>query len=181
MLQENKTDGNLNNLPFFNQNGSHQSLHSILTKFGYDLKKKGGHCVKKLCSGEFSGLCVCAVSSCTGMSHSIGIDFDRGLIWDPAEKRAKKLDGHFFYNDLGCKKEDKLFVGALIPARKRQGSYNKWIGKKVWIEKDRKRKGDVLYVDKGVDHKGHGHILTVITEEGLYIVQTTANRLELCE
>ena len=91
------------------------------------------------------------------------------------------MDDIFFYDELGCKKEDTLFVGALIPARKWQGSYNKWIGKKVWIKKDREVKGDVIYVDKEVDHKGHGHMLSVIPEEGLEIVQITADRLEVCE
>ena len=180
-LEKDKNDGCFNNLPFFSKKNKEQSLHSILPEFGYVLKKMGMVSVDDLCSGKFIGLCVCAVSSYTGMSHSIGIDFDHGLIWDPAEKRAKKMNDLFFYDDLSCKKEVKLLVAALIPVIRGQGSYNKWIGKKVWIKKDREVKGDVIYVDKGVDSKGHGHMLAVIPEEGLEIVRIAANRLEVCE
>ena len=179
MLQENKTDGNLNNLPFFNQNGSHQSLHSILTKFGYDLKKKGGHSVKKLCSGEFSGLCVCAVNSCTGMSHSIGIDFDRGLVWDPVERKVRGLDESFFFDELSCNGESRILVVAVIPSRRRQGFGSNWIGKRVWIGQDKKSKGDVIYVDKGV--AGKGNVMAVLLEEKLEIILFTKDQLAIRE
>ena len=39
----------------------------------------------------------------------------------------------------------------------------------------------MIYVDKGVDSKGRGYMLAVIPEEGLEIVQITANLLEVCE
>ena len=112
-------------------------------------------------------------------SYSIGIDFDCGLVWDPVERKVRGLDESFFFDELSCNGESRILVVAVIPSRGRQGFCSNWIGKRVWIGQDKKSKGDVIYVDKGVS--GKGNVMAVLLEEKLEIILFTKDQLEIRE
>ena len=157
----------VHNIPFFMRDGDGTPLASLGKKFGFSLGRGGSANITDICSLEGKeGYFLCSVASKTsGLKHTIGIDYNRNLIWDPAESTALPITTSYFSALLEKEDTDSCIIRLVVVNLNRRKFFGmSWINKDVEYDSNEgKKHGTVKYFEK---EGGSRHPVAVISVDG---------------
>jgi len=160
-------EGKYDNLRFIEKDDKKLSLQKVLVPFGYQLNKVGMKSMDYFFNGQCEkGIYLCAINNYQGMSHCIGIDTMRNLIWDPALKRANVLDKSFFKEEMKCTMKTKMMIVQMIPTKEYGHTKYSWLDSRVKSTITGEM-GTVIFVDTkdGIKEKNK-NVFGIIVDEG---------------